>query len=874
MSNINIRKGWWVIVPSLLISVFGLSSTAQAVSFPDADFEDGTFTGWDRGAQTGTLGSTITSNGSGVTIFTGSRTFTHGSNNAVGDPSSQYYAPAVAAGSWTFSPNNGTNAVLLQPKGQQTFSQAVSALGLSAGSVTEIRNILTSQAQASGNGGGTPTDAAWITREVELTAGTTYTMAWNYVGTDYVPFNDGSITSLTPVNIPGTPAITVNNYAKPYALLGFTNPGTGDYSTNSYGATGWQTSTYEVSVSGTYELGFASFNLDDTSLSPALMVDSEVGSTQKCASGVCTAFGGVAPNNETAPTVPPTTTISSTTTTSSTTKTSSTSTTTTTVEPSTTTTASSSTTTLAQGNSTTTSITELATTTTMTTIPMTTIALEPITITTIYVAPVTIPPSQAVQEPVLIVPTATTTTTEVMRPIETSLPVPVLTSVPKTDTTLITETTLILLPVIPDETIVQSTYPNTTVNVGPIATLVTTPNKNQVVDTSLPDDLKIDNVSDIVTKDLNKEQLNTVMAEVFDEKASPLEIINAVNELLDGDLNKEELKVMFQNVFDDDLSDEGTISLVKEVLKGKLSDDEFTTVIGAIFDEVVTDKVLIETFNEVLKTELTVEKFQSVVGALESVVVSNNQVAQVVTLVIQQEGGIDESQATELATSSKVLESINEVQATAVFDAIVSSQVSADDGASIVEAVQEAPVEIKKAFEEQINIFEGVFDSYVAINSSIDTSSRRSLIAVTAAIATIAANMAIAGGTTAGGSGSPQGGPYGSGGGSDANRHYRKEEESEMSGEIAGGGEDEDSDYAKNSIFKYYIKEGLEMRKFNLIGFMKKLWDITAGLAFTIAGSVVVYYTLSGKTQMIALFSTITACLIHYAHQILKNDID
>ena len=64
------------------------------------------------------------------------------------------------------------------------------------------------------------------------------------------------------------------------------------------------------------------------------------------------------------------------------------------------------------------------------------------------------------------------------------------------------------------------------------------------------------------------------------------------------------------------------------------------------------------------------------------------------------------------------------------------------------------------------------------------------------------------------------------------------------------------------------------MRKFNFIGFMKKLWDITAGLAFTIAGSVVVYYTLSGKTQMIALFSTITACLIHYAHQILKNDID
>jgi hypothetical protein len=50
------------------------------------------------------------------------------------------------------------------------------------------------------------------------------------------------------------------------------------------------------------------------------------------------------------------------------------------------------------------------------------------------------------------------------------------------------------------------------------------------------------------------------------------------------------------------------------------------------------------------------------------------------------------------------------------------------------------------------------------------------------------------------------------------------------------------------------------------------LWDITAGLAFTFAGSVVVYYTLSGTTQTIALASTITACVVHYAHQLLKND--
>jgi hypothetical protein len=115
----------------------------------------------------------------------------------------------------------------------------------------------------------------------------------------------------------------VNNYVQSYALLGFTNPGTGDYSTNSYGATGWQTSTYSVDITGTYKLGFAVFNLGDTALSPVLMIDSEAGSTERCVSGTCTTFGGVASNSETAPTVPPTTTttVAQTTTTSTTTTT-------------------------------------------------------------------------------------------------------------------------------------------------------------------------------------------------------------------------------------------------------------------------------------------------------------------------------------------------------------------------------------------------------------------------------------------------------------------------------------------------------------------------------------------------------------------------
>jgi hypothetical protein len=325
-------------VPSvffLLISIFGFSAPVQADSFPNAGFEDGTFTGWEKGTQTGTLGTTINGNGTGVTIFTGSRTFTHSQHGAMGSPTKQdgsenpYYAPAVAAGSWTFGPNNASKAVALQPVGQITFSDAMTALGLSGSPQTAIQAQLTADRNTSGFGSPTPTNAAWITREVQLTAGTIYTMSWNYLGTDYVPYNDGSVTALVPVTVTGTPVITVNNYVQSYALLGFTNPGTGDYSTNSYGATGWQTSTYEVDITGTYKLGFAVFNLGDTGLSPVLMIDSEAGSTERCVSGTCTTFGGVEPNNETAPTAPPTTAAETTTTTS----TSTTSTTTTTAPP-------------------------------------------------------------------------------------------------------------------------------------------------------------------------------------------------------------------------------------------------------------------------------------------------------------------------------------------------------------------------------------------------------------------------------------------------------------------------------------------------------------------------------------------------------------
>jgi hypothetical protein len=180
----------------------------------------------------------------------------------------------------------------LQPGGSApTFDAATASLGLTAGHNSAIKALLTQQSQAGGGGDPTPTNAAWVKRDMTLRAGVTYSIAWQYLSTDYTPFNDGSIITLVH-KTDSSKVPTLNNAQRNYALLGFTNPGTGDYSTNSYGATGWQVATFTVPADGDYSLGFAVFNLGDSALSPILLIDEMQGTTMLNG----TAFNPVPPN--------------------------------------------------------------------------------------------------------------------------------------------------------------------------------------------------------------------------------------------------------------------------------------------------------------------------------------------------------------------------------------------------------------------------------------------------------------------------------------------------------------------------------------------------------------------------------------------------
>ena len=261
----------WIL--TLLLLTFSVQLNAQTPS--NYGFEDGNYAGWTVSNGSTTLRTSWSDSGQGVQVTTGVQNYCPGGGKC-----------------WTITPY-GSYMISVQAGGNSPqFNAAMTTLGLSSTDITTIRNTIYS------NGSMNPTNASSVSRTVFLQAGITYTFGWQYLSTDYVPYNDGSMITLT--NGPGTP--TLNGQTQNYALLGFTNQGTGNYSVGSYGATGWQLAVFTVPTDGNYTLGFSSFNLGDTALSPILFIDQLQGTT----SLNNTTFDPIAPNQgSSAPTTPP-----------------------------------------------------------------------------------------------------------------------------------------------------------------------------------------------------------------------------------------------------------------------------------------------------------------------------------------------------------------------------------------------------------------------------------------------------------------------------------------------------------------------------------------------------------------------------------------
>jgi hypothetical protein len=101
------------------------------------------------------------------------------------------------------------------------------------------------------------------------------------------------------------------------------------------------------------------------------------------------------------------------------------------------------------------------------------------------------------------------------------------------------------------------------------------------------------------------------------------------------------------------------------------------------------------------------------------------------------------TQALSVALAPETLQTLTASQATEIFASLPVNELSDTQIEEITAAVQNAPTEVRAAFEEKVDVFKAGFDDYVPLGSNIPVGTRRTLIAVTAGITLAAAGTRI-----------------------------------------------------------------------------------------------------------------------------------
>jgi Glu-tRNA(Gln) amidotransferase subunit E-like FAD-binding protein len=130
---------------------------------------------------------------------------------------------------------------------------------------------------------------------------------------------------------------------------------------------------------------------------------------------------------------------------------------------------------------------------------------------------------------------------------------------------------------------------------------------------------------------------------------------------------------------------------------------------------------------------LSDEEFASVLDELITGDLTTEQITEVVTQLLETD--ITSDQATQLATNPDIIATLDGDAAEQIFEALDISEVTPEEAAAIVEAVQGASDEVRAAFESTVDVFGGQVDTYVPMGSSVPVKTRRVLIAAAVAAA-------------------------------------------------------------------------------------------------------------------------------------------
>ena len=179
------------------------------------------------------------------------------------------------------------------------------------------------------------------------------------------------------------------------------------------------------------------------------------------------------------------------------------------------------------------------------------------------------------------------------------------------------------------------------------------------------------------------------------------------------------------------LPEETTTTVEEETTTTEASEESSTTVepnLEPNLEPLAEEEVL-----ALLAEATTVEELQT---ALEEL--TPEQVEQVVDQILEQEEPPTPEQAVALATSPEVLSVVTPQQAVEIFESLDVAEISEEEKTAVTEAVQSAPVEVRQAFEDTIDIFSDDFGDYVPLGSAVPVDTRRTLIAVAAGATAIA----------------------------------------------------------------------------------------------------------------------------------------
>jgi hypothetical protein len=119
-------------------------------------------------------------------------------------------------------------------------------------------------------------------------------------------------------------------------------------------------------------------------------------------------------------------------------------------------------------------------------------------------------------------------------------------------------------------------------------------------------------------------------------------------------------------------------------------------------------------------------------NVLEAPIASPEQVAKAVDAILETPPSPD--QAAYLATNAQVLAVVSTTQAEEIFEALDVTELDDTQVAALIEAVQDAPQEIRETFEENVDIFKTGLDTYVPVGSNIPVGARRTLVAIGAVL--------------------------------------------------------------------------------------------------------------------------------------------